>query len=220
MKKALVLLAIFLSLSACINIEGITKGAEFKVTDRVEPSSEDAVINFFHTLGLENVPVPLSVGPPGANVPIFFTTNNLYQIWDSNGFVGFLPATSRCIQVRVKPGRQVFLGRFVRENAGNWTVLEGDVAAGKSYFVKVSQRWNTWKPSVSFEAQTPSDDTTNGGSNCAAPLAYDRTSPGSAEFLDRHVSENQEEVRVIFEKLKSGSKDFYFDSVLKLENGR
>lgn len=214
-------LALLLVLPACVTIGSISQDAEFKVSEQIRPGAEYAVINFYHPTGLEDLPVPLSVGlPMTSNIPIFFKANNLYQIWDANGLVGFLPVADRCFQVRVKPGRQIFLGRFVRSNAGNWTVLEGDLAAGKTYFVKVSQRWNTWKPSVSFEALKPADPAFNDVGACVTPFVYDRTSRTSAEFWDRHVSENMDGVRTVFENLKNGSRDYYFDNELKPENGR
>ncbi len=211
---------LLLVLSACVTIGSTSQDAEFKVVDPVLPDADYSVINFYHPTGLEDLAVPLNVGIPMANMPIFFRTDNLYQIWDADGLVGFLPVASRCLQVRVRPGRQVFLGRFVRSNAGNWTVLEGEVAAGKTYFVKVSQRWNTWKPSVSFEALTPADPAFDQVRACIAPLAYDRTSPTSAAFWDRHVSENRAAARTVFENLKNGSHDYYFDNELRSENGR
>lgn len=220
LKSISVVITLTLGLSACVNIRSGTEQAEFKFGSQLQPGAEDAIVSFYHPLGLEDVPTPLSLGSPVANVPILLKANNLYQIWDSSGLVGFLPVSSNCIQVRVKPGRQVFVGRFVRSNAGNWTVLEGNVAAGKTYVVKVSQRWNTWKPSVSFEAQIPDDAAVEKRDPCMTPLVYDRTSTESSEFWDHHVAENQGVVRKVFEDLENGGRDYYFDPVLKPENGR
>lgn len=221
MKKYILALTIFLTLPACVNIEGYSKGADFKVVNPIRPGTEEAVINFYHPYTLENLPVPLNVSAvPGENVPILFKASNVYQIWEDEELVGFLPVTNRCFQVRVKPGKHIFLGRFVRSNAGNWTVLQGNFEAGKTYFVKVYQRWNTWKPSVSFEVLKPTDSEFDNVGACKTPFAYDRTSSTSAEFWDHHVNENIDDVRTVYKNLKDGSKDYYFDPDIKPENGR
>ncbi len=220
MFRYLFILTLSLALPACVTIGSGSEDAEFKVVDPIRPGTADSVINFYHPIGLEDLPVPLNGGYPAPNIPIFFKANNLYQIWDADGLVGFLPVANRCFQLRVKPGRQRFIGRFVRWNAGNWTVLEGDVAAGKTYFIKVSQRWNTWKPSVSFEALEPDGTSFNEVSACKVPFAYDRTSGKSAEFWDHHVTENIGDVRTVFDNLNKGSRDYYFDHELKPENGQ
>lgn len=223
LKRVSVVIALTLTLSACVNVGGGLQKAQFRFGDQLKPSEEDAIVSFYHPLGLEDVPVPLSLGSgvlgSSAKIPLLLKADNLYQIWDSSGLVGFLPVSRNCIQVRVKPGRQVFVGRFVRANAGNWTVLEGNVAVGKTYLVKISQRWNTWKPSISFEAQSPEVAVEN-RDPCLAPLVYDRTSTEGSEFLDRHFAENQVVVRKIFEDLANGGRDYYFDPALKPEDGR
>lgn len=56
----------------------------------------------------------------------------MYQIWGNEELVGFLPFSNQCFQVRVRPGSYTFLGRFVRSNAGNWTLLQGNFEAGKN----------------------------------------------------------------------------------------
>jgi hypothetical protein len=222
MKRAMTALSMLAGMAACVNIDGISKDAALKVVPPIAAEAEVALVNFYHPMTLENLPVPLSVATvPGAMpLPIFFNVSNAYQLWQDDRLQGFLPVADRCLQVRVTPGKHTFLGRFVRSNAGNWTVLPANLEAGKTYYVKVVQRWNTWKPAVAFEILKPSDPAFGNIAACQAPVAYDRSSGASAEFWDRHVSANSGEVQSVLQALKAGSRDYYFDPEIVGDDGR
>lgn len=196
--------------------------ADFRTTPPVTPAAGEALVNFYHPFGLEDVPVPANLGVlPGSFMPVFFKARNVYQIWLDGELAGFLPvASGKCFQLRVPPGRHHFLGRFVRSDAGNWNVMPADLAAGKTYFVAVSQRWNTWRPSVAFAVLKPADPDFGNIGACKQPFAYDRTAPASAAFWDDHVRDNRTEVRQVLQQLQQGSKDYYFDPALLPEDGR
>lgn len=207
------------ALAGCVTLNTEVGQATFRPVSPAAPSDGEAVINFVHVPGIEDMPVPLSIGYPASPVPLFFSSENLFQLWDGQGLAGFLPMGTACVQVRVKPGKQVFLGRFVRSNAGDWTVLSGDVAAGRTYFIRVSQRWNTWKPAVQFQVIPPGELATRPAMACRKPVAYDRSPPTSAAFWDNHLAKNREAVDRAFADLSQGRRTFYFDPVLQAENG-
>ena len=99
-------------------------------------------------------------------------------------------------------------------------MLQGTIEAEKTYFVKVSQRMITRKPSVSLEILKATDSKFNNIDACKAPVTYDRTSSTDAEFWDNQVNENVDVVRTVLKKLKSGSKDYYFDPDIEPADGR
>jgi len=207
-------------MSGCISLDGASKKAAFRFVQPIKPASDEVVVNFYHPFGLEDLPVPMTISPlPGPAIPILFSPANVYQLWLDNDLAGFLPVANRCVQIKTTPGKHIFLGRFVRSNAGNWTVLEGTLAAGKTYFVKVTQRWNTWKPSIVFEVVKPTDPDFDTVGSCKTPLAYDRTSGESAQLWDNHVKENVEGIRTVFSDLRKGSTDYYFDTAILPEDG-
>ncbi len=208
-----------LAIAGCVTLNTEVGQATFRPAPPVQPSEREAVINFVHVPGIEDMPVPLSIGYPASPVPLLFSSENLFQLWDGEGLAGFLPMGTSCVQVRVKPGKQVFLGRFVRSNAGDWAVLEGEAAAGKTYFIRVSQRWNTWKPSVQFQAMTPEELAKHPVDACRKPAAYDRSQSASAAFWDNHLAKNREAVQCAFADLAQGKRAFYFDPVLRAANG-
>ncbi len=203
MNKYILALSLFLILPACAG------PISYSQVKPLIPGPEEAVINFYHPFSLEDSPIWALARAPR------FT----FQIWEDEEFVGFLFGI-RCLQVRAKPGKNIFLGRVVDSNAGNWTVLQGDIEAGKIYFVKVYQRMNTWKPSISLEVLRPTDPEFNNIDACKAPVAYDRTASTDAEFWDNHVKENIDVVRTVLGKVKAGSKDYYFDPDIEPADGR
>ena len=60
-----------LTLSGCVNIDNNSKGAEFRFVKPITPETEEAVINSYHPLGFEELPVPFNVSAlPEANIPV------------------------------------------------------------------------------------------------------------------------------------------------------
>ena len=222
MKQLGAAICILTLISGCVSIDGVSKDAALRVVPPITVEADEALVNFYHPTTLEDLPVPLSISPiPGVTgLPTFFKASNAYQIWKDDQLVGFLPVSNRCLQVRIKPGKQIFLGRFVRSNAGNWNVLQGDFEGGKTYFVKVVQRWNTWKPSVAFQVLKPTEPEFGNIDACKAPISYDHTSDSSASFWRDHVSTNIVGVRGALRDLKNGSQNVYVDPVIQPSDGR
>ena len=196
------------------------KGLAFSTVASIQPGADDAVVAFYHPFGLSDLPVPASIAPiPGATGAVLLVAPSaLYQIWTPEGLAALFPAG--CTQVRVKPGRQIFVGRFVRWNAGNWTVLEGELEGGKTYFVKVSQRWNTWKPALELQVVRASDFREEAVPCNAAAVAYDHASQVNGGFWQRHEAQNAAAVRTVYEDLRAGRREYYFDRPIVPQDGR
>lgn len=222
MNKWIIALCMLASLSACVTTEGMSKDAAIRSVQPLTVNTDEALVNFYHPTTLEDLPVPLSISliPGAGGLPLFFKANNAYQIWQEDQLAGFLPVANRCLQLRVRPGKHTFLGRFTRSNAGNWTVLQGNLEGGKTYFVKVVQRWNTWKPAVAFEILKPNAPEFGQIGACKTPIAYDRSLNASALFWESHVRAHLEEVRRVLQGLKGGGDNFYLDPDIQAGDGQ
>jgi len=212
------LFGVIIFLSGCVIANNGLDNAQIKPIEVIKPDSNYAVINFYHPVGLEDVPVPLNISLGSAYT--FIKTSNTYQIWDKNNFIGFLPVANRCFQYKVSPGDHVFLGRFVRSNAGNWTVLKAKLQAGREYYIGVSQRWNTWKPAVVFEVLKPADPKFGEINSCRAPFTYNHDTPESEQAWNQHVNKNMSIVSDVMDALQKGSQEFYFDPSIQSDDGR
>jgi hypothetical protein len=75
-----------------------------------------------------------------------------FGIWDGEEWVGVL-ASDSYIQYRTEPGKHLFLAR-----AENWSCIEADLEAGKSYFVIVRPRMGVWKARVAMDPVNKGDN--------------------------------------------------------------
>src|SRR5574341_993097 len=210
-------------LAGCATTGGDGGRAEIKPPAVIEPGADHAVINFLHPMGPLDLPIPYFVsGAPlfSGSTLIGVSTPGWYQIWDKDNLIGFLPPSDRYVQYKASPGEHVFLARSTRSNAGNWTVLKANVQAGKTYYVRVTQRWNTWKPSVSLEVLKPADPRFDHFTASLKPYAVDRTQADNAKAWDDHVKKNTSIVQEVVENVHKGSLDYYFDPDMKPEDGK
>lgn len=211
-------------LAGCATTGGDGGRAEIKPPAVIEPGPDYALIHFLHPMGFLDLPIPYGLGTRDPLLhlptPVMVSTPGWYQIWDKDNLIGFLPPSNRYVQYKASPGEHVFLARSMRSNAGNWTVLKANVQAGKTYFVRVTQRWNTWKPSVSLEVLKPSDPRFDHFTASLTPYVVDRTRGDNAKTWDDHVKKNTGIVQEVVENLRKGSQDYYFDPDLKPEDGK
>jgi hypothetical protein len=188
-------------------------------TPVIEPGADYALIHFLHPMEFLDLPIPYGLGGGPFSV-VQVNTPGWYQIWDKDNLIGFLPPWDRYVQYRASPGEHVFLARSMRPNAGNWTVLKANVQAGKTYYVRVTPRWNTWKPSVSLEVLKPDYPRFDHFTASLKPYAVDRTRGDNAKTWDDHVKKNTGIVQEVVENVRKGSQDYYFDPDLKPEDGK
>ncbi len=71
-----------------------------------------------------------------------------FGVWDSEHFVGVVSANSY-VQYKTSPGKHLFLAR-----AENWSCVEADLEAGKSYVIITAVRMGAWKARVALEPVT------------------------------------------------------------------
>ena len=71
-----------------------------------------------------------------------------FGVWDSETFIGVTSANSY-VQYKTSPGKHLFLAR-----AENWSCVEADLEAGKSYFIITAVRMGVWKARVALEPVT------------------------------------------------------------------
>lgn len=67
-----------------------------------------------------------------------------FGVWDSENFVGVVSANSY-VQYKTSPGKHLFLAR-----AENWSCVEADLEAGKSYVIITAVRMGAWKARVAL----------------------------------------------------------------------
>lgn len=133
MKKTRLLLIRLLLIGICFLLVFLT-GCKSSIMTKVQPVNVSTID--------ENSALVTFVRPSSYGSAIQF------GVWDSETFVGVVSGKSY-VQYKATPGKHLFLAR-----AENWSCVEADLEAGKSYFIVTAVRMGVWKARVALEPVT------------------------------------------------------------------